>query len=114
MADVVVLPKVYVIPATNFKATFPAPAVPSPMERVTAELCVSVLAYPVISNDLMVILADRVELLAPTPTPSKNTSSADPGTEALSCVLEAVPQFVFAVAFQLTEEPPPTQYLEAL
>jgi len=42
---------------------------------------------------------------------SKITSSEEPGTDALSCVFEVVPQFVLPVAFQLAEEPPPTQYL---
>ena len=42
IAEVVVLPSVYVIPDTNFNATFPVPAVASPIESVTLALCVRV------------------------------------------------------------------------
>jgi hypothetical protein len=53
-------------------------------------------------------------VLPPIPAPSKMTSSVAPGTEALSCTPEAVPQFVGAVAFQFELLPFPTQYLVAM
>ena len=102
-----ILVSVYVIPLASLNV-FPA------IVSVTEPLCVSVLTYPVMSSERMVMLADRVELLAPVPTPSKNTSSAEPGTLALSCVFEALPQLVFDVALQADDDPPPTQYLLAL
>ena len=60
----------------------------------------------------MVIIAESVELAAPFPTPSKNTSSDAPGTDTLSRVLEADPQLVTGPAslqLQLAVEQPPTQ-----
>ena len=45
---------------------------------------------------------------------SKVTVSPVVGTEALSLVLDAVPQFVFTVASQFAEEPPPTQKRAAI
>ena len=59
----------------------------------------------------MVMLADSVELLAPAPTPSKNTSDVLSGTEALLEPFEAADQLVGPAAFQFEDEPPPTQYL---
>lgn len=72
------------------------------------------LEYPVQSSEFIVKLVFKTELLAPAPTPSKNTSSPAPGTDASSCVLEAEPQFVSPVASQFVELPPPTQYLSAI
>src|SRR3989344_282859 len=102
------------MPETSFKAISLAPAVASPILSVIDELCVRILTYPVIFKLLIVLLADKVESLAPVPTPSKNTSSVETGTDELSCVFEAEPQFVLEVAFQFTLAPPPTQYLDAL
>ena len=55
--------------------------------------------------------AVSVELLAPAPTPSKNTSDVLSGTEALLEPFEAADQLVGPAAFQFEDEPPPTQYL---
>ena len=103
IADVLADPSVYVIPDANVK--FP------PTFKLTDALCVSVLAYPVKSTDAKTdVDTFKVQFDAPVPTPSNITMSPVVGTLALSCVLEAVPQFVLPVAFQLAEEPPPTQY----
>lgn len=60
------------------------------------------------------MFADMVLAVFPLAALSKITSSEAPGTDALSLVLDAVPQFVFPVAFQAADEPPPTQYLVAI
>ena len=64
-------------------------------------------------RDRIVIAAEMTEL----PTPelaSKKTSSAEPGTVSLFAPPEVSDQFVLPVAFQLVEEPPPTQNLSAI
>lgn len=69
----------------------------------------------VIVKLLTVMMAEMMlAVLPPAPAPLNITSSTLVGTEALSCTPEAVPQFVFPVAFQLLDEPPPTQYLVAI
>ena len=76
-------------------------------------LCVRVAVYPApIAILLIVIAALIVEALFP--LPSKNTSSLDPGTEALFAPPDVAAQFVFPVAFQLADAPPPTQYLSEI
>ncbi len=103
-AEPKLLPLAYVIPDDNLNVA-PLPAI----VRVTDALWVSVFVYPVISRELIVMDADNVELLAPVPTPLKNTSSADVGTEASFVPPDVADQLVGAVAFQLTDDPPPTQ-----
>jgi hypothetical protein len=88
MAEVVA-PKLYVIPETNFKAMFPAPAVPSPIERVTAELWVRVPVYPVKSIERQTAGAAIVTLPEEAVA---TTSSAAVGTAASTQVV-VLPQF---------------------
>ena len=80
------------------------------MVSVREELCVRVSVYPVMSSDLMVIEAESVEagLFA-----SKKTSSVETGTDALLAPPDVADQLVGPVAFQLAEDPSPTQYRDS-
>ena len=79
---------------------------------VKTALLVIVPVYPeVLVKDRIVIVA---EIVAGEAVVSKNTSSVDVGTDWLPAPPDDPAQFVLPVAFQLTLEPPPTQYLEAL
>ena len=63
-------------------------------------------------RDLTVCALETTE--SPVPEfPSKKTSSAEPGTEALFAPPDVSAQFVLPVAIQLVKAPPPTQYLFA-
>jgi hypothetical protein len=59
-------------------------------------------------------VALRVQAEFPFAELSKITASEAEGTEALSLVFDADPKFVFPVAFQFADAPPPTQYLDGL
>ena len=53
----------------------------------------------------------KLGVLPLAPAPSNITSSADVGAVTLFAPPDVLPQFVFVIAFQADEEPPPTQYL---
>jgi len=82
------------------------------MVSVTPVLCVMVPVKPVQFTLLTVMAA---EITAGDGDEAvKNTSSVVVGTDWFPGPPSVAAQLVFAVAFQLVEEPPPTQYREAI
>jgi hypothetical protein len=104
-------PLLYVMPATNNRATFPAPAVASPSVKFVLPLWVSVPVKPVQLTDLADTLP-KVIVLVPRLSASKNTSSAAVGAAAPPIPPDVVAHFRPAVPSQVAV--PPTQNLLAI
>lgn len=94
-----------VIPAASLKAFAAAVLI----VRVKLALTVSVPVKPVQSTPWIVIDAEITD--APLPLLPSNIAKSDvPGTVALFAPPDVADQLVLAVAFQLVDAPPPTQY----